>query len=45
MASTFLILFVFSDCKEKEPTAEAQDSDAARRLWDLSVEITEGKQK
>ncbi|RUS72780.1 hypothetical protein EGW08_019457 [Elysia chlorotica] len=33
----------YSDCKEKEPSLPAQDAEAAKRLWDVSVEITEGK--
>ncbi|KAK3801846.1 hypothetical protein RRG08_048433 [Elysia crispata] len=33
----------YSDCKEKEPSAPAQDVDAAKHLWDVSMEITEGK--
>ncbi|XP_022107531.1 retinol dehydrogenase 13-like isoform X2 [Acanthaster planci] len=29
----------FSDCAPKEPSQHALDDDAARRLWDLSVEM------
>ena len=30
----------FSDCKEEQASAAAQDDDAAARLWDVSVELT-----
>ena len=30
-----------SDCAEKAPSAEAQDDDVARRLWDVSVQLVQ----
>lgn len=32
----------YSDCKEKEPSKLAQDSNAAKHLWEVSEEITKG---
>jgi retinol dehydrogenase 14 len=29
----------FVDCREKEPSSDARDVDASRRLWDLSAEL------
>jgi retinol dehydrogenase-12 len=29
----------FSDCQVKEPTRDAQDCEAAKRLWDISVDL------
>jgi retinol dehydrogenase-14 len=29
----------FADCREKAPSADALDADAARRLWELSAEL------
>jgi retinol dehydrogenase-14 len=29
----------FVDCREKEPSSDARDLDASRRLWDLSAEL------
>jgi len=34
-----LVLFFFSDCKVKEPSAAARDPELAKKLWETSIEM------
>lgn len=34
-------MLFFSDCKVKEPSALAKNSELARKLWDKSIEMVD----
>jgi len=38
-SSVDLLTYVCSDCVETPPSAEAQNDEVARRLWDVSVDL------